>query len=102
MAPLRLLHFLALAICASRLTSPAWRGPIRLLVVAMIRCGENSLVTYCLGVLLAFLGHVILVEMSASFAMQLAVSIGGIIVIVIAATLWAWEARLDRRGPKLF
>jgi hypothetical protein len=40
--------------------------------------------------------------MSASFAMQLAVSIGGIIVIVIAATLWAWEARLDRRGPKLF
>jgi hypothetical protein len=102
MAPLRLLHFLALAICVSRLTSPVWRGPIWLLVVAMIRCGENSLVTYCLGVLLAFLGHVILVEVSASFAMQLAVGIGGIIVMVIAATLWAWEARLDRRGPKLF
>jgi hypothetical protein len=102
MAPLRLLHFLALAIGVSRLTSPNWRGPIKLLVVAMIRCGENSLVTYCLGVLLAFLGHVILVEVSVSFAMQLAVSIGGIVVMVIAATLWTWEARHDRRGPKLF
>jgi len=102
MAPLRLLHFLALAIVVSRLTQPVWRGLIKLLVVAMIRCGENSLVIYCLGVLLAFLAHVILVEVSASFAMQLAVSSGGIVVMVIAATLWTWEARLDRRGPKLF
>jgi hypothetical protein len=102
MAPLRLLHFLALAVGVSRLTLPDWRGPIKLLVVAMIRCGENSLMIYCLGVLLAFLAHVILVEVSASFAMQLAVSIGGIVVLVIAATLCTWEARLDRRGPKLF
>src|SRR5262249_43912057 len=101
MAPLRLLHFLALAIVVSRLTLPDWRGPIMLLVVAMIRCGENSLVIYCLGVLLAFLAHVVLVEASASFAMQLAVSVGGIVVIVIAATLSTWEARFDRRGPKL-
>ena len=102
MAPLRLIHFLALAIGVSRLTLPDWRGPMKLLVVAMIRCGDNSLVIYCLGVLLAFLAHVILVEVSASFAMQLAVSIGGIVLMVIAATLWTWEARLDRRGPKLF
>jgi hypothetical protein len=102
MSPLRLLHFLALAIGVSRLRLPAWSGPIKLLVLAMIRCGENSLVIYCLGVLLAFLAHVVLVETTASFAMQLAVSFGGIIVMVVAATLWTWEARLDRRGPKLF
>jgi len=102
MAPLRLLHFLALAIAVSCLTPPDWHGRIRLLMVAMIRCGENSLAIYCLGVLLAFLAHVVLVEVSASFAVQLAVSIGGIVVMVIAATLWTWEARLDRRGPKLF
>jgi len=102
MAPLRLLHFLALAIGVSRLTQPVWRGPIRLLLVALIRCGENSLAIYCLGVPLAFLGHVILVEVSASFAMQIAVSVGGIAAMVVAATLCTWEARLDRRGPKLF
>jgi hypothetical protein len=102
MAPLRLFHFLALAIVVSRMTSPDWRGPIKSVVVGMIRCGENSLVIYCLGVLLAFLAHVILVEVSASLVMQIAVSIGGIVVMVSAATLWTWEAQLDRRGPRLF
>ena len=102
MAPLRLLHFLALAIVVSRLAPTDWHGRIRPLMVAMIRCGENSLSIYCLGVLLAFAAHVILVEVSASIAMQLAVSVGGIVAMVLAATLLTWESRLDRRGPKLF
>jgi hypothetical protein len=102
MAPLRLVHFLALAIVVSRLTPPDWRGPLRPLMLAMIRCGENSLSMYCLGVLLAFVAHAILVEVSAGFAMQLAVSVGGIAAMVIAATLLTWESRLDRRGPRLF
>jgi hypothetical protein len=102
MAPLRLLHFLALAIVVAQLTPLEWRGRFRPLMVAMIRCGENSLTIYCLGVLLAFTAHAILVEVSASFAMQLAVSLGGIIAMVAAATALAWESRLDRRGPRLF
>jgi hypothetical protein len=102
MAPLRLLHFLALAIVVSRLAPLEWRGALRPLMVAMIRCGENSLSMYCLGVLLAFTAHVILVEVSAGVAMQLAVSVGGIVAMVVAATLLTWESRLDRRGPKLF
>jgi hypothetical protein len=102
MGPLRLLHFLALAIAVSRLTPPDWRGAMRPLILAMIRCGENSLSMYCLGVLLAFVAHVLLVEVSAGFPMQLAVSLGGIITMVAAATLLTWESRVDRRGPKLF
>lgn len=102
MAPLRLLHFLALAIVVSRLAPLDWQGPIRPLMRAMIRCGENSLSIYCLGVLLAFTAHVILVEVSASLAMQLAVSVGGVGAMVVAATLLTWESRFDRRGPKLF
>ena len=102
MAPLRLLHFLALAIVVSRVTPLQWRGPARPLMVAMIRCGENSLTMYCLGVLLAFAAHAILAEVSASLAMQLAVSVGGIVTMVVAATALTWESRLDRRGPRLF
>jgi hypothetical protein len=102
MAPLRLLHFLALAIVVSRLAPPDWRGPVRPLMLAMIRCGENSLAIYCLGVLLAFAAHAILVEVASSFAMQLAVSVGGIVAMVVAATLMTWESGFDRRGPKLF
>jgi drug/metabolite transporter (DMT)-like permease len=68
----------------------------------MIRCGENSLSMYCFGVLLAFVGFVILTRFSSGIAMQAAVSIAGIALMVAAATLLTWESRLDRRGPRLF
>jgi hypothetical protein len=102
LAPVRLVHFLSLAFVVSRLAPLEWHGPIRPLMIATIRCGENSLPIYCLGVLSAFVAHVILVEVSNSFAMQLGVSVAGIAVMIVAATLLTWEAKLDRRGPKLF
>ena len=74
----------------------------KFLVTAMIRCGENSLPIYCLSVLLSFVGHVILVEYSGSFATQVAVSIAGILLMSVVATLLTYEARLDRHGPRLF
>ena len=102
LAPVRLLHFLALAIVVSRLMPTEWRGPARPLAIAMIRCGENSLSMFCFGVLLSFVGQVILTDWSNSFVVQLAVSVIGIMVMVAAATVVTWEAQLDRRGPKLF
>jgi hypothetical protein len=102
LAPVRLLHFLALAVVVLRLMPEEWRGPVRPLATAMIRCGENSLSMYCFGVLLSFVGMVILTDVSNSFVVQLAVSLAGIAVMIAAATLATWEAQLDRRGPKLF
>jgi len=102
LAPVRLLHFLALAIVVSRLTPPDWRGLSNPWLTAMIRCGENSLAMYCLSVLLSFGGLVILNRISSSFAMQAAVSVAGIALMIAVATLLTWEAKRDRRGPKLF
>jgi hypothetical protein len=102
LAPVRLFHFLALAIVVSRLTQPDWPVLIRPWIIAMIRCGENSLAIYCLGVLLSFMGFVILTEFSDGFAMQTAVSVAGIALLIAVATLSTWEAKNDRRGPKLF
>lgn len=100
--PVRLLHFLALAVVVSRLTPPDWRGPLTPLMIAMVRCGENSLSIFCLGVVLSFIGQVVMADFSSSFVMQVVVSAAGIAVMVCAATVATWEARLDRRGPKLF
>jgi hypothetical protein len=101
-SPLRLMHFLALAVIVVRMTARDWHGSMKPLITAMIRCGENSLAMYCLGVLLSFMGHVVLVEFSSTIAMQVAVSIAGIVLMSVVATLMTWEAKLDRRGPKLF
>jgi hypothetical protein len=102
LAPVRLLHFLSLAIVVVRLTPRHWHGLPKPLITALIRCGENSLAMYCFGVLQAFIGFVIFSQFSSSFAMQAAVSIAGIALMIAAANLLTWEAKLDRHGPRLF
>jgi hypothetical protein len=102
LAPLRLLHFLGLAIVVSRLTPPDWRGLMKPSMMAMVRCGENSLAIYCLGILLSFIGFVILSQFSSTIAMQVAVSMAGIVLMTAAATLMTWTSKQDRPGPKLF
>jgi hypothetical protein len=102
LSPLRLLHFLALAVVVSRLTPPDWRGLMKPWMVAMIRCGENSLAMYCLSILLSFIGYVILVRVSSTIAMQVAVGVAAIALMIATATLMTWTAKQDRPGPKLF
>ena len=102
LAPVRLVHILALAVLVARLTPRDWHGLPKPLITVLIRCGENSLAMYCFGVLLSFMGFVVLTQFSSSFAMHAAVSIAGIVLMSVAATLLTWEAKLDRRGPKLF
>lgn len=102
LSPLRVVHFLALAVVVSRLMPRDWRGLMKPWMVAMIRCGENSLAMYCLSILLSFIGYVILARVSGTIAMQVAVGAAGIALMIATATLMTWTAKQDRRGPKLF
>ena len=83
LSPLRVLHFLALAILAARFVPHTWRG----LMTPVMRCGENSLPIYCLGVLLALASHVALLDISDGLPMQIALSLGGILMMIVAAML---------------
>ncbi|MFB9264277.1 OpgC domain-containing protein [Bradyrhizobium erythrophlei] len=85
--PMRLLHFLAIAVLAVRLVPPDWPALKTPLLRSMIRCGQNSLPIYCLGVLLACGSHMALLKISNGAAMQIALSAGGILVMIVAATL---------------
>ena len=87
LAPLRLLHFLALAILAIWLVPRNWRGLTKPVMRGAIRCGENSLPIYCLGVLLALASHITLLGVSDGIAMQMVLSLVGILVMIAAATL---------------
>ena len=85
--PLRLLHFLALAVVAARLVPRDWRGLTTPLMRAAIRCGQNWLPIYCLGVLLTYASHVALLDISDGLAMQIALSLAGIAAMIATATL---------------
>ncbi|MGY3586055.1 hypothetical protein ACVIGB_004886 [Bradyrhizobium sp. USDA 4341] len=85
--PLRLLHFIALAILAVWFVPRTWRGLTTPVMRGAIRCGENSLAIYCFGVLLALASHIALVDISDGLAMQIALSLAGILVMIAAAML---------------
>jgi hypothetical protein len=85
--PLRLLHFLAIAVLAAWLIPRNWRMLKTPVMRSAIRCGQNSLPIYCLGVLLAFASHIVLLNISNGLAMQIALSVGGIVAMIVSATL---------------
>jgi len=97
--PLRLLHFIALAILAVWLVPRNWRGLTTPVMRGAIRCGENSLAIYCLGVLLALASHIALVNVSDGFSMQMALSLIGILVMIAVATLLGSIRIKSRRQP---
>jgi hypothetical protein len=97
--PLRLLHFFALAILAVWLVPRNWRGLTTPVMRGAIRCGENSLAIYCLGVLLALASHIALVDLSDGLVMQIALSLAGILVMIAAATLLSSIRIKPRQQP---
>jgi hypothetical protein len=85
--PLRLLHFLAIAVLAARFVPRDWRWLKKPVMRGAIRCGQNSLPIYCVGVLLAFASHMALLDISDGLAMQIALSLGGIVAMIATAAL---------------
>ncbi|MFY9954469.1 OpgC domain-containing protein [Bradyrhizobium sp.] len=99
--PLRLLHFLAIAVLVARFVPLNWPGLATSVLRGAIRCGENSLEIYCLGVLLSLGGRMVLVEFSSGVTMQIAVSVGGVMAMIAAATFLTWVRIASRQQPKL-
>lgn len=97
--PLRLLHFLAIAVLAAWLVPRNWRALKTPVMRGAIRCGQNSLPIYCLGVLLAFVSHMALLDISNGLAMQIALSVGGIIAMIVSATLLNLISIKPRQQP---
>ena len=85
--PLRLLHFLAIAVLAAWFVPRNWPWLTTPVMRGAIRCGQNSLPIYCLGVLLASAGHIVLFDISDGLAVQIAVSLVGIAAMIATATL---------------
>jgi hypothetical protein len=63
----------------------------------VILCGQNSLYVFCLGILLSYLGHLVLVEISHEFIVQALVSAGGCAIMIGVAAALQW-AKVQARG----
>jgi hypothetical protein len=64
-----------------------WRALTTAVMRGAILCGQNSLPIYCLGVLLTLTSDLVLLDISDGLTMQIALSVGGILLMIMAATL---------------
>ncbi|MBR0843227.1 OpgC domain-containing protein [Bradyrhizobium liaoningense] len=100
--PLRLLHFLALAVCVTRLVPAHWTALRSRALLGAIRCGENSLEVYCVGVLLSLVAYIFLRTVSDGVLAQIMVSATGIALLTIFATVLTWLTDLAAPRIRLF
>ncbi|MEK9279532.1 MULTISPECIES: OpgC domain-containing protein [unclassified Bradyrhizobium] len=95
LAPYRVVHFLALAFLAAHLVRadhPAlqWKS-----LQPVIRCGEEWLAVFCVGVFLSFAGHLVLITGPNLVVMQIVVSLAGFAAMTAVAYYISWSKRQD-------
>jgi hypothetical protein len=96
LSPLRLVPFFALVVLVSVWLPRDARFLGSAAVRPLVRCGQQSLEIFCLGILLSALGHFALSEYKSGVLAQLAVNAAGIAAMLLTARLIDWYKRMDR------
>ena len=101
LAAFRIVHFLALALVFTYLVPRDW-SPLRWPVFQpIIKCGEEWVSAFCVGVLLSFAGHLVLITTPNSLVMQLLVSLAGMSIMTGVAYYLSWSKRQDQNRSSL-
>jgi hypothetical protein len=67
----------------------------------LIKCGEQSLEVFCVGVHLAFVAHFALITVSDSLFAQLVVGGCGLSIMIAVAYYRSWSKQVDRLAPRV-
>jgi hypothetical protein len=100
MSPLRLAHFLALALVTVHFVPQDAKWLNWPPAQPLILCGRHSLEVFCLGVFLSYTAGFILIEYSSAAPMQVLVTLGGLAAMVGLAALMSWYKSLGQRPPR--
>jgi hypothetical protein len=95
LAPYRVLHFVVVAFLVTRFVSKNWRGLEWPIFEPLVKCGEQSVAVFCVGVFLSFIGHFLLTISSGSVMTQIFVSASGIAILTLVAYYISWSKQQD-------
>ena len=96
LAPYRVLHFVVLALLVTRFLPKDWKGLEWPIFDPLIRCGQQSLRVFCVGVILSFLGYFLLSISYGTLLIQLAISVAGIAILCGIAYYSDWSKKADK------
>jgi hypothetical protein len=101
LATFRIVHFLALALVFTSLVPRDW-SPLRWTVLQpVLKCGEEWLPVFCVGVFLSFAAHLVLITTPNSLLTQILVSAAGIAIMTGVAYYISWSKRQDQNRSSL-
>jgi hypothetical protein len=100
LAPYRILHLIVIAFIVKRFVSKDWRGLRWQIFEPIIKCGEQALAVFCVGVFLSFVGHFVLTTGSGSLLAQIAVSATGVAMMTLVAYYLSWSEQQDERPER--
>jgi hypothetical protein len=96
LAPYRVLHFVVIAFFVTRFVPKDWAGLEWKVFEPLVKCGQQSLAVFCVGVFLSFVGHFQLMMSSGSILAQVFVSVAGIMTITLVAYYISWSKKQDK------
>lgn len=96
LAPYRVIHLLALALLIVKFIHFDWPGLRWPVFRPVIKCGQQSLEVFCVGVFLSFIAHFILEATSDALPVQILVGAGGLCIMTGVAYYRSWSKRIDR------
>ena len=100
LAPYRVLHLASLALLVVRFMPLDWPGLNWPLFRPMIKCGQQSLAVFCLGVFLSFVAHLALNAISDGVLAQLFVGVAGLSILTGVAYYRSWSKEVDKRSSE--
>jgi hypothetical protein len=99
LAPYRVLHLIALVVVVTRFLSAdspvlQWRS-----LAPPIKCGQNSLEVFCIGIVLSFCAHAAIETSRNSLSVQILVGATGVLLMTASAYYWTRTSRQERALP---
>ena len=92
----RVIHLGSLILLVVRLVPVDWPGLRRPILEPLIKCGQQSLEVFCVGVFLSFIAHFVLEIVSNGYVAQLLVGVAGLAIMTGVAYYRSWSKRIDK------
>lgn len=99
LAPYRVIHSVSLMFIVVSLIPVDWPGLKWPIFKPMIRCGQQSLPVFCVGLFLSFIAHFVLGFGSVGVVAQLLVGAAGLWIMTMVAYYRAWSKEVDKGLP---
>ena len=96
LAPYRVIHLVSLVFIVVSLIPIDWPGLKWPIFKPLIRCGQQSLPVFCVGLFLSFIAHFVIEFGSEGVLVQLVVGAAGLAILTIIAYYRTWSKEVDK------